>query len=87
MSPLNYYRDTVGPLGRTVTDVALVFQAMIGADPLDPLTDLLGLNNVTIPDNYTQFLFPNSLKVLTNLTGQSSCLQGEADHDTTHRKS
>ena len=66
MSPLNYYRDTVGPLGRTVTDVALVFQAMVGADPLDPLTDLLALNNVTIPANYTQFLTPNALKVHTH---------------------
>ena len=53
-------------MGRTVTDVALVFQAMVGADPLDPLTDLLALNNVTIPANYTQFLTPNALKVQFN---------------------
>lgn len=61
--PLDYYRDSVGPLGRTVTDVALVFQALPGADDLDGLTGLIDDFNVTVGNNYTQYLNADALKV------------------------
>ena len=62
--PLDYYRDSVGPLGRTVTDVALVFQALPGPDSLDGLTGLIETLNVTLEDNYTQYLKKDGLEVL-----------------------
>ena len=62
--PLDYYRDSVGPIGRTVTDVALVFQALPGADELDGLTGLIDEYNVTVETNYTQYLNADGLKVL-----------------------
>lgn len=36
--PLSPTLDTPGPMARNVTDVALLYQAIQGADPLDPLT-------------------------------------------------
>ena len=60
--PLNFYTDTGGPIGRTVTDVATVFGALPGPDALDSMTDLLAVYDVTIPDNYTQFLDPAGLE-------------------------
>ena len=36
--PLSPTLDTPGPMGRSVEDVALLYAAMQGADPLDPLT-------------------------------------------------
>ena len=62
--PLDYYRDSCGPLGRTVTDVALVFQALPGADEMDGLTGLIEEYNVTVENNYTQYLNADGLKVL-----------------------
>ncbi|KAK9792039.1 hypothetical protein WJX73_000584 [Symbiochloris irregularis] len=60
--PLDFYRDTAGPIGRTVTDVATTFGALPGYDPLDTLTESIALFNVTIPDNYTQFLVEDGLQ-------------------------
>lgn len=60
--PLDYYRDSVGPLGRTVTDVALVFQALPGPDPADGLTGLIETLNATLEDNYTQYLNTDGLQ-------------------------
>lgn len=61
--PLDFYRDTAGPIGRTVTDVATTFGALPGYDPLDSLTESIALFNVSIPDNYTQFLIEDGLRV------------------------
>ncbi|BDI21755.1 amidase family protein [Herbiconiux sp. L3-i23] len=36
--PLDLYRDTVGPLARTVSDAALALDALAGSDPLDAVT-------------------------------------------------
>src|SRR4029450_6777944 len=36
--PLNLLADIAGPMGRTVEDVAVVFQTIVGEDPDDPLT-------------------------------------------------
>lgn len=43
--PLNLLADIAGPMGRTVEDVATVFQVIVGEDPDDP---------VTTPGNYVQ---------------------------------
>ena len=36
--PISHSQDTPGPMGHSVTDVALLLSAMAGADPLDPAT-------------------------------------------------
>lgn len=36
--PLNLLADIAGPMGRTVEDVARVFQVVVGEDPNDPVT-------------------------------------------------
>ncbi len=36
--PLNLLADIAGPMGRTVADVAAVFQVIVGEDPNDPAT-------------------------------------------------
>jgi aspartyl-tRNA(Asn)/glutamyl-tRNA(Gln) amidotransferase subunit A len=38
VAPLSPSLDTIGPLARSVSDAALLFQAMMGADGLDPTT-------------------------------------------------
>ena len=38
--PARLNRDTTGPIARTVTDAALLFQAMVAYDPADNLTSL-----------------------------------------------
>lgn len=62
--PLDYYRDSCGPLGRTVADVALTFQALPGYDSADSLTKLIDVMNVTLENNYTQYLDIDGLQVL-----------------------
>jgi amidase len=37
-SPLVHFQDTPGPIGRTVTDVARLLDAIVGYDPTDPFT-------------------------------------------------
>ena len=37
--PIAHSQDTAGPMGRTVKDAAILFTAMVGADPADPLAD------------------------------------------------
>jgi amidase len=37
--PIAHSQDTAGPMGRTVTDAAILLSAMVGADPADPLAD------------------------------------------------
>lgn len=63
--PLSFSLDTVGPLARTVSDAALILQAIAGRDPADPTTHtapvpdyLAGLEDgvrglrIAAPENY-----------------------------------
>jgi amidase len=71
--PLAHTQDIGGPLGRTVTDVAIVLDATVGYDPADPQTaESLG----NIPKSYTEALDPNGLRgarigVVTNFYGKA----------------
>jgi len=51
--PLSFDRDIAGPMGRTVEDVARVFNVVSGYDPADPYTED-GRNRKE--DDYTAFL-------------------------------
>jgi len=37
--PIAHSQDTAGPMGRTVTDAAILLTAMVGRDPADPLAE------------------------------------------------
>jgi amidase len=52
-------RGSLGPMTRTVTDMAKLLDVMVGYDPDDPVT-ALGVGK--IPDSYTKFLDKNGLK-------------------------
>ncbi len=67
--PLSHTQDIGGPLGRTVTDVAITMDAIAGYDPTDIQT-AASVGN--IPPTYTAFLQPDGLRgarigVLTDL--------------------
>ncbi|CAF1216456.1 unnamed protein product, partial [Didymodactylos carnosus] len=51
--PVSHSQDSVGPMGKTVRDVALLLEAIQGIDPRDNAT--LNIDAVR-PNNYTQFL-------------------------------
>jgi amidase len=51
--PLSSTQDIGGPIGRSVTDVAIVLDAIVGYDPTDPQT-AASVGN--IPKSYTEFL-------------------------------
>jgi amidase len=51
--PLSHTMDMGGPIGRSVTDVAIVLDAVVGYDPNDPQTSASVGN---IPRSYTDFL-------------------------------
>jgi Asp-tRNA(Asn)/Glu-tRNA(Gln) amidotransferase A subunit family amidase len=51
--PLAFDRDIAGPMGRTVVDVARVFNVVAGYDPLDPYTED---GRDQKEDDYTAFL-------------------------------
>ena len=36
--PISHSQDTIGPMGRSVRDVALIFSVIVGSDPADPVT-------------------------------------------------
>ena len=56
--PLSFDRDIAGPIGRTVEDVARVFNVVAGYDPADPYTeDGRGRKE----DDYTRFLYADGL--------------------------
>lgn len=38
MIPGSFYHDTPGPVARSISDVAIIFDIIAGADPLDNLT-------------------------------------------------
>src|SRR5687768_1272003 len=50
---------SLGPMARTVTDLAKLLDAMVGYDPEDPIT-ARGVGH--IPDSFTKFLTKNGLK-------------------------
>src|SRR5262249_2322683 len=52
-------RDTLGPMGRTVRDTAILLDAIAGYDPNDPVTaESYGM----LPRSYTRYLDRNGLK-------------------------
>ncbi|MFN7977521.1 MAG: amidase family protein [Vicinamibacterales bacterium] len=57
--PLNLLADIAGPMGRTVTDVATVFQVIVGEDPNDAVTQAARAR--TIP-NYSAGLSRDALR-------------------------
>jgi amidase len=63
IAPKNLNFDTAGPIARTVTDAAIVLNAIAGQDPGDPpnLSGALA-NNFPGGVDYTQFLKKGSLK-------------------------
>lgn len=48
-----------------------MFEALPGKDPQDGLTGLIDEFNVTLYDNYTQFLRADGLEVISLTTGSS----------------
>jgi Asp-tRNA(Asn)/Glu-tRNA(Gln) amidotransferase A subunit family amidase len=69
--PLSFDRDIAGPMGRTVEDVARVFNVVAGHDPADPYTED---GRERKEDDYTRFLDPDGLQgarigVLRSLVG------------------
>lgn len=72
--PVSETQDTVGPLARTVSDVARVLEVIAGYDPNDPLT---ARSVGRIPSSYSAFLRHNALKgrrvgVLRSLLGNDA---------------
>jgi amidase len=57
--PISFSRDVLGPMARTVTDVATILSAIAGPDPADELT-LASSRHVS--DDYRRFLDPNALR-------------------------
>ncbi|MGZ5443217.1 MAG: amidase [Thermoanaerobaculia bacterium] len=55
--PIAHSQDTAGPMGRTVTDAAILLGAMTGIDSLDPVT-ATGRAHA----DYTKFLDPDGLR-------------------------
>ena len=59
--PITAAQDTAGPLARTVSDMAILFSAMVGYDTTDPLTEVARKLEGT---DFTQFLDKDGLKGL-----------------------
>jgi amidase len=57
--PLSHTQDIGGPLARTVTDLALMLDATVGADPADEIT---ARSNGHIPRSYRDALSADGLK-------------------------
>ena len=57
--PLAFDRDIAGPMGRTVEDVARLFNVVAGYDPADPYTEA---GRGRKEGDYTSFLDPNGLE-------------------------
>jgi amidase len=75
MSPLVVFQDTAGPMTRTVTDAAILLDAMVGYDPRDPYTAAYAIAGHT--GSYTRHLDRDGLKgarigVLTQAFGSDS---------------
>lgn len=61
-NPLVGFQDTIGPMGRSVADVARVFDVMVGHDPKDPLTYAYSVARA--PSSYLNALVPDALNGL-----------------------
>ncbi|MES1924921.1 amidase family protein [Salinisphaera sp. T31B1] len=59
--PVSYTQDAAGPLARTVTDVAIMLDAMAGYDPNDPVS---AFSVGHIPDSYVKAVTPGGLNGL-----------------------
>ena len=57
--PISHSQDTAGPMGRTVTDAAMLLGAMVGVDPRDKASRASAGRYFT---DYTRFLDPFGLK-------------------------
>ena len=57
--PISVSQDTAGPMGRNVTDVAMLLNALAGVDENDPSGHAAAGN---IPEDYTAFLKGDALK-------------------------
>jgi len=60
LSPLVVFQDTPGPMGRTVTDTAILLDALVGYDPQDPYTTAFVIADHK--GSYTQNLDAGGLK-------------------------
>jgi amidase len=58
--PISHSQDTPGPMGRSVKDVAILFSAMVAADPADTATK----DAAKYRGDFTKGLSPDSLKGL-----------------------
>jgi Asp-tRNA(Asn)/Glu-tRNA(Gln) amidotransferase A subunit family amidase len=58
-NPLVSVQDTIGPMGRSVADVARVFTVLAGFDPEDPLT--FAYSVARAPASYLENLVPDAL--------------------------
>jgi len=59
MMPANPTHDTMGPMTRTVTDAAILLDAIVGYDPEDPVT---AYSVGRVPETYTLSLDANRLR-------------------------
>jgi amidase len=59
--PLVTERDVIGPMARTVSDVATVMDALVAFDPNNIWNPYIPNVEATRPDSYTDFLDSNSL--------------------------
>jgi len=57
--PIAHSQDTAGPMGRTVSDAAVLLGALAGADPVDPAT---AQSSIKAHQDYTRFLNPEGLR-------------------------
>lgn len=57
--PLDLYRDTVGPMARSVSDAALALDALAGSDPMDAVT---AAADAAKPASYAEALDPSALE-------------------------
>jgi amidase len=62
-SYLVIFQDTIGPMTRTVTDAAIVFDAIVGYDESDPYTAAYGVARA--PKSYRELLNRNALRGAT----------------------
>jgi len=77
MGPLDSQRDTPGPMGRSVEDVARLLDVMAGVDPADERTAAAADH---IPRTYTAFLDPDGLRsTRIGVLRQALALQDGAD--------
>jgi len=59
LMPANPTQDTMGPMTRTVTDAAILLDAIVGYDPNDPIT---AYSVGHVPDTYTDALQTDGLR-------------------------